>query len=140
MSDDEAQGQYDWLTRLTPAEWLSAASTELAHATEALTHKQQRAGVAQARRAAGMAWNAVLLGIAVLEERQRFGRSYMDHLKALCDEPSVSAAVREAAVALISAPLSPVLVQLGTGDARLATAAGVIIEEARRRIVESRAG
>src|SRR5262245_57832093 len=49
-----------WLYRLDAGEWLRAAENELKRAEAALTHKQQRAGVAGARRAAGMAWNAVL--------------------------------------------------------------------------------
>ena len=133
MSDD-GQG---WLERLGAEEWLAAAMNELARATIALTGKQQRAGVTQARRAAGMAWNAVLLGIADLEERNRYGRSYMDHLRVLKDEPAVPTKVREAAATLVGAALDPQLVQLGTGDTRLAIAATAIVEEARRRVDET---
>lgn len=132
-TDDGAQGDA-WLTRLSAREWLSAATNELERATEALSHKQQRAGVAQARRAAGMAWNAVLTLVVDPAERARYGRSYMDHLRTLCDETAVSPAVREAATSLLGAPLQPVLVQLGAGDTRLASAARVIVEEATRRL------
>jgi hypothetical protein len=138
MSSDEeadaAAGGETWLTRLTAEEWLRAATGELGRAAEALHAKQQRSGVAQARRAAGMAWNAVLQGIADPAERARYGRSYVDHLRALREDASVPAAVREAAEALVSAPLETRLVQLGPGDLRLARAAEVIVEEARRRV------
>lgn len=131
MSDAQ---ESTWLTRLSAEEWLRAAEGELTRAEQALRLKQQRAGVTQARRAAGMAWNAVLHGIVDGDERARYGRSYMDHLRALADDVGVSAHVREAASALVSAPLEQVLVQLGSGDVRLAAAATVIVEEALRRV------
>jgi HEPN domain-containing protein len=130
MSESEDSS---WLSRLSAEEWLRAAQGELARAELALRHKQQRAGVTQARRAAGMAWNAVLHGIADLDERARYGRSYMDHLRVLCDDVGVSARVREAAAELVAAPLEQVLVQLGAGDVRVASAAAVIVEEAKLR-------
>ena len=68
-----------WLHRFDPEEWLRAAANELARAEQALAQKQQRPGLAGARRAAGMAWNAVL----VCAEDETYGRSYMDHLHAL---------------------------------------------------------
>ena len=80
-----------WLDRLTPREWLAAAEAELAHASEALARRAARPGVTHARRAAGMAWNAVLAtapdgaGRAALVAR--FGRSYMEHVAALAAEP-----------------------------------------------------
>jgi len=123
-----------WLTRLSAEEWLQAASGELARAEKALAYKQQRAGVTQARRAAGMAWNAVLQGIVDGAERARYGRSYMDHLRVLKDELGVSPAVREAAALLVTAPLEAELVQLGAGDTRLARAAEVGVSEAGRRV------
>ena len=134
MSDESKASDDSWLTRLSSTEWLSAAKGELARASVALTHKQQRAGVTQARRAAGMAWNAVLREIVDVKERARYGRSYMDHLKTLSAEASVSASVREAALALLSAPPGSILVQLGAGDTRFAQAAGVIVGEAERRV------
>jgi hypothetical protein len=132
--DEQAGGGESWLTRLSVDEWLAAAQGELQRATHALFHKQQRAGVTQARRAAGMAWNAALLGIVDVDERARYGRSYMDHLRALADDAALSSAVRDAATALVKAPLEQRLVQLGVeGDITLAKAAGVILEEATRR-------
>ncbi len=49
-----------WLHRLTAEEWLAAAETEIGHAEAALARRAARPGVTHARRAAGMAWNAVL--------------------------------------------------------------------------------
>ena len=133
MSDPDEEGA-TWLTRLSAEEWLVAARGELTRSVTALKLKQQRAGVTQARRAAGMAWNAVLHGIVDSDERARYGRSYMDHLRVLSEDLNVTAQVREAAKALTAAPLEPVLVQLGSGDTRVSDAAGVIVGEATRRL------
>jgi HEPN domain-containing protein len=119
-----------WLYRLSAEEWLRAADKELRAAREALHRKLQRQGVAGARRAAGMAWNAVL----VLALDESYGRSYMDHLKALSDDRAVPDAVRQAALALRQAPLATEVVQLGAGDTRLADAAHTILEHARQRV------
>src|SRR5256885_15932435 len=100
-----------WLHRLTAEEWLRASENELARAEEALRGKQQRMGVAGARRAAGMAWNAVL----AVEYDESYGRSYMDHLHALARDPSVPEPVRAAALALAEAPLATDIVALGPG-------------------------
>ena len=69
-----------WLHRLTAAEWLAAAENELALAEAALARRAFRPGVTHARRAAGMAWNAVLVA---MPDDDRYGRSYMDHVHAL---------------------------------------------------------
>jgi hypothetical protein len=119
-----------WLHRLSADEWLHAADNELTRARAALRMKQQRMGVAGARRAAGMAWNAVL----VVAEDEHYGRSYMDHLKALADDATVPEPIRLAARSLVDAPLEVKLVQLGAGDTRLADAAAAIVEHARARI------
>jgi hypothetical protein len=77
-----------------------------------------------------MAWNAVLS----LHEDPRYGRSYMEHLHALADDPALSEAVRTAAQELRSAPTGPpALIQLGKPDLSVHTAAGVILAEARAR-------
>jgi HEPN domain-containing protein len=119
-----------WLHRFDADEWLRAAANELRHAEEALVHKQQRPGVAQARRAAGMAWNAVL----VLREDEAYGRSYMDHLKALGVDAAAPEPVRAAAQLLLAAPLATNVIPIGRGDTRLAEAARAILDEARRRV------
>jgi HEPN domain-containing protein len=119
-----------WLHRLSAEEWLRAAHNELRRAEEALAGKQQRPGVAGARRAAGMAWNAVLVGA----EDEAFGRSYMDHLHALAGAAGVAEPVRQAAAALVAAPLATNVIPIGRGGTRLADCARVILEEAERRV------
>jgi hypothetical protein len=119
-----------WLHRLDAGEWLRAATKELVRAEEALVGKQQRPGVAGARRAAGMAWNAVLVGA----EDEGYGRSYMDHLHALARDERAPKAVRAAALTLVEAPLATNVIPLGRGDTRWADAARVIVDEARRRV------
>jgi len=118
-----------WLYRLTPADWLKAAEVELARATEALVAKSHRAGLTGARRAAGMALNAILA--VALDDA--YGRSYMDHLKALAVDKSVSAGIQAAASALLTTPLAPTLVQLGPGSTELADHARTILDHAVAR-------
>jgi hypothetical protein len=125
-----------WLHRLDAEEWLRAAENELARAEEALLHKQQRPGVAGARRAAGMAWNAIMV---LLDEQaaERYGRSYMDHLRAVASDADEQESLRAAAQALLTAPLATNVIPIGKGDTRLASEARVFLDEARRRISAS---
>lgn len=118
-----------WLHRLTSAEWLAAAETELAHAEAALQRRATRPGVTHARRAAGMAWNAVLVG----KPDERAGRSYMEHVVALADDPSAPAEIRQAAQRLRDTPaMPPALITLGRPDLGPADAARLIIGHARQ--------
>lgn len=120
-----------WLYRLNAEQWLTAADNELRSATEALSAKQQRAGITHARRAAGMALNARLRLVA----DDSYGRSYMEHLQALHKDPAVSQELREAAGRLLAAPLTQQLVTLGPrGDTRPAEFATRIIEYVRHFI------
>jgi hypothetical protein len=121
-----------WLYRFSPDEWLRAADHELVRAEHALAAKQQRAGVAGARRAAGMAWNAVLALADSPDDR--FGRSYMDHIAALAKDSSVDEHVRGAARQLLDAPLQTNLVPLGKGDTHLADSVRLILAAARTRV------
>jgi hypothetical protein len=130
-----------WLHRLTPAEWLAAADTELAHAEEALARRAARPGVTHARRAAGMAWNAVLAAAtgddaeAILA---RYGRSYMEHVVALAAAEDVPADVRAAAALLRDTPPAPPeLVTLGKPDLRVAEAARMIATHARAALARA---
>jgi HEPN domain-containing protein len=111
-----------WLLRLTSDEWLAAAHTELAHCEETLRRRAMRPAVTHARRAAGMAWNAVL----VVAPDERSGRSYMEHVVALISDPRAPDEVRAAARALRETPAAaPELITLGKPDLR-------VLEEARR--------
>ena len=119
-----------WLYRLDAAEWLSAADNELAAAADALGRRAARPGVTHARRAAGMAWNAVL----VLAPDERFGRSYMEHVVALATDEVAPDDVRAAAQLLRDTPpLPPELIQLGKPDLRVVDAARKIVAHARVR-------
>lgn len=116
-----------WLYRLDPREWLAAADNELASARRASLDKQQRAAVAQARRAAGMALNAVLFAAP----DPAYGRSYMEHLQALARDEGAPEPVRAAAQRLLDLPLTAEVVTLGRGTTALAEPAAVIVEYAR---------
>jgi hypothetical protein len=127
-----------WLKRLTPAEWLDAATTELEHARAALERRAARPGVTHARRAAGMAWNAVLAsepdGATMDALVARFGRSYMEHVSALASEDDVPADVRQAARRLRDTPPAPPpLITLGKPDLGALDAATLITAHARER-------
>jgi HEPN domain-containing protein len=118
-----------WLYRLTADEWLAAAATEIAHAEAALTRRAPRPGVTHARRAAGMAWNAVL----TRHPDESAGRSYMEHVVALSNNASVPDQIRAAAQRLRETPArQPELVTLGKPDLGPAHDARTILEHARR--------
>jgi hypothetical protein len=118
-----------WLHRLTAPGWLAAAETELLHCEAALTRRAARPGVTHARRAAGMAVNALL----VLREMQDYGRSYMEHVVALAADAGVPDDVRAAALLLRNTPAAPpVLVPLGKPDLRPLDAARLIVAWAAR--------
>jgi hypothetical protein len=121
-----------WLQRLTPDEWLAAAETELALAALALGRRAVRPGVTHARRAAGMAWNAVLAAAPHDEALvARFGRSYMEHVAALVTATDVPDEVRDAAALLRDTPPAPpTLITLGKPDLRALDAARAIVTHA----------
>ena len=92
-----------WLFKLSPDEWIRAALGELGRAEAAYAKKNGRAGLAGARRAAGMALNGAL----IVEPNEAWGRSYMDHLLALKADASgmIPARVREGCALLLETPL-----------------------------------
>jgi HEPN domain-containing protein len=92
-----------WLHKLAPEEWIRAAMGELRRAEQAYARKNGRAGLAGARRAAGMALNGALIVVP----NDAWGRSYMDHLLALSrdESPAVPARVREACATLLETPM-----------------------------------
>jgi hypothetical protein len=106
-----------WLWRLDAAAWLRAAATELTTGSDNLAAR--RTAVTHARRAAGMALNAVLVALVTADEH-RWGRSYIDHLRALAD-PQVAIdplppEARPLAAALLKIPVvgtATTLIQLG---------------------------
>src|SRR5262245_50624698 len=80
-----------WLFKLSPDEWIRAAMGELRRAEAAYAQKDARAGLAGAKRAGGMALNGAL----IVEPNDAWGRSYVDHLRALAHEETVPPRVRE---------------------------------------------
>jgi HEPN domain-containing protein len=81
-----------WLRKLSPDEWVRAGLSDLRRAEEAFQAGSSRAGLAGARRAAGMALNGAL----IVEPDEAWGRSYVDHLGALARDGRVPERVREA--------------------------------------------
>lgn len=136
MPAPPAKDPAHWLFRLTAEEWLAAADNELRLCAEALGRRAFRPGVTLARRAAGMAWNAVLIG----QPDERFGRSYMDHIAALARDEATPEEVRAAARALRdTAPVAPTLIKLGGGpDMAPLEAATRVVAHARQRAAHGR--
>ena len=131
-----------WLHRLDAAEWLAAAATELDHAQAALARRATRVGVTHARRAAGMAWNAVL--VVAPPSDDRYGRSYMEHVVALAQAPEAGGGgdipddVRGAAHLLRDTPPRPPdLVTIGKPDMAPLDAARTIVDYARGYVSEN---
>lgn len=139
----------DWLHRLTPRQWLDAGLHELGEARGQLARRAARPALASARRAAGMAWNAVLALEA--EPPAVFGRTYVEHLVALAggavmdaDDPHpIPPAVREAARTLLedpaAGPTDVVQILTPRRDRRVADAAETILAEAYARLIRKRA-
>lgn len=119
-----------WLFKLSPDEWIRAGLGEVRRAEEAYAHKNVRAGLAGAKRGAGMALNAAL----IVEPNEDWGRSYVDHVAALAREAAVPERVREAAKILHEAqpPQAGGLVALRTSsdEERILEAARDVIAHA----------
>lgn len=132
-----------WLYRLTSGEWLAAAENELRLCAEALARRALRPGITHARRAAGMAWNAVLATASSDAPDARYGRSYMEHVVALAEGTAaegdgVPPDVRAAARVLRGAPTTPpALITIGKPDVTALEAARVVLEHARARAASS---
>lgn len=123
-----------WLYRLDPREWIRASLGELRRAEEAYRANDARAGLAGARRAAGMALNAALIH----EPDERWGRSFMDHLAAVQRSADVPEAVSEAALLLLSTPApggSLLGLRSKAGDERLLEAARTVMAHAYAVVV-----
>ena len=81
-----------WLFKLSPDEWIRSGQGDVKHAEEAYAANNPRAGLAGAKRAAGMALNGAL----IVEPDAIWGRSYVDHLMALSRDARAPARIREA--------------------------------------------
>jgi len=122
-----------WLYRLSVDEWLAAAEHELALCEAALTRRAFRPGVTHARRAAGMAWNAVLV-LNLDSDGERYGRSYMEHVAALAGDERAPDPIRAAARELRDTPPAPpTLITLGKPNLAPLQAAQQLVAYARQR-------
>jgi hypothetical protein len=88
----------DWLSRLAPEAWIQRGLAELSRAEALLKAHDRKAGILSLRRAAGMALNG-----ALSISWHDWGRTYVEHVRAIADDQGVPAAVREAASVLNSA-------------------------------------
>ena len=122
-----------WLHRLSAAEWIQAALLEHSRAEAAYGRGDARGGLALAKRAAGMALNGAL----VVEPNDSWGRSYVDHVRALAREESAPPAVREACRVLLEehAPGSALLsLRSHKSDARVIEAAKDVMAHAYAKV------
>lgn len=127
-----------WLYRFTPRAWIHAALGELEQARAAYARHNGRAGLAGCRRAAGVALNGVLAACDTADPR--WGRTYMEHLAALVDDPESPEAVREAARTLLATPLpGGAIVALRTAqlDARCLESAQTVMAHALALVLRS---
>lgn len=118
-----------WLHKLSPDEWIQAALGELRRAEDAYARKNARAGLAGARRAAGMALNGAL----IVAPNDAWGRSYMDHLLATKSDEAVPARVREASAILLETPLPGgelVALRTASADTKVLEAARDVVAHA----------
>jgi acyl carrier protein phosphodiesterase len=82
----------EWLARLRPEQWIAQGLGELSRAEQRLKAHDRTAGLLGLRRAAGMALNG-----ALSITWRAWGRTYIDHLRAIEVDESVPEAVRHAA-------------------------------------------
>jgi HEPN domain-containing protein len=96
---DRDAGGADWLRAHSPREWVQAGLAELRKAEAAFEAGDVGAGIAGCKRAAGMALNGALL----VEPAPSWGRSYVEHVRALASEERVPQAVRDASRTVLDA-------------------------------------
>ena len=97
---DTGDARPAWLTRLPPEDWIRQGLTELSRAEARLLAHDRSGGVLGLRRAAGMALNG-----ALAVRFRDWGRTYIDHLRAIADDTEVPEPVRAAAKLLNEVPL-----------------------------------
>ena len=122
-----------WLHRLSAAEWIQAALVELGHAEAAYARGDARAGLAGCKRAAGMALNGAL----IVEPNESWGRTYVDHVRALSTDEGAPVAVRDACRALLEehAPGGALLsLRSRKSDARVIEAAKDVMAHAYAKV------
>jgi hypothetical protein len=100
MLRDASSPGPDWLTRLSPDAWIRQGLSELSRAERLLQAHDRAGSVLSLRRAAGMALNG-----ALCVSFRDWGRTYVDHVRAVVTDETVPSSVRQAAQLLITVPL-----------------------------------
>lgn len=100
MLREEGRAAPAWLSRHSPEDWIRQGLAELGRAEARLKTHERAAGVLGLRRAAGMALNGAL----AITWRE-WGRTYVDHVRALIDDESAPLSVRDAARLLCDVPV-----------------------------------
>jgi HEPN domain-containing protein len=101
--DTDASGTSPaWLTRQTPEAWLQQGLAELSRAEARLAAHDRTAGLLGLKRAAGMALNG-----ALAVRFRPWGRTYVEHLRAVAADQDVPEVVRAAAQLLNDAKAEP---------------------------------
>lgn len=125
-------------TPQTPRAWLRLALRELRGAEQALEQHQSRASAIGIKRAAGMALRGALLATP----NPAYGRSYVDHVRACAEDPTVPEAVRTSAARVVSASASDqkiVVLRAPAKDRQLVEAARDVLAHAYACIVHAEA-
>lgn len=125
-----------WLFKMDPHEWIRAALVELRRGETLYKERNAGGGLASARRAAGMALNGAL----IVAPDVGYGRSFVDHLRALAVDEGVPSAVRDASrVLLDTQPPGPTLVLLRSakGDERVLEAARDVVAHAYAQVLRN---
>jgi HEPN domain-containing protein len=107
--DAGSSGSPSWLRTKAPEAWIVQGLAELGRAEKLLKAHDRSAGVVGLRRAAGMALNGAL-SVAW----RPWGRTYVEHLRAIAEDAAVPGAVRDAARLL-----NGVAIEKQTGVVRL---------------------
>jgi hypothetical protein len=118
-----------WLFRLSPEEWIRAGLNELERAKSAFAARQTAGALACLKRAAGMALNAAL----IQRPDADWGRTYVEHLKAVAEAENTPAPVRDAARLLVDASVPTgevVSLRTPSSDTRLLEAARTVMAHA----------
>ncbi len=89
-----------WLLKFSPEEWLDHALRELERAEAALRQHNAAASHAGLKRAAGMALNAALIS----RPNDSWGRTYVEHVRAVSQDGNAPSSVRAAAAKLLQLP------------------------------------
>lgn len=128
-SDKELADSTAWLSRYSAEGWIERSLSELALAEQAFAERQPTAAAAALKRAAGMALNGALCVVP----RNDWGRSYVDHLRAIAADNTLPQAVSAAAEAILQFAPQPgtfVLLRTPAKDERLLEATRTVMAHA----------